>query len=139
MAATWFQIISHLEEYLSDNVEATVGQGFNRNETIPAPPAVRIYRSAETELEIWMRPKGTLEITMEIWEGNDDQDPRTANEALANLEEAVQAALINWPAQAMSDMKIKITDVRFGGISGDGENYRPQVCAFYKLIVKWAK
>lgn len=138
--AMWFVIMSHLETYLDSYTSATVSQGFARGETYPAVvPAVRLYRRGEPDLDIFTRAKGTLEITMEIWVGNDDASPKEGNEALAILEEEVRQALIKWYPQAMADLKIKITDISFSGIHGDSENYRPHAMATYGVRVKWAK
>lgn len=139
MAAMWFHLISHLEDYLRAHIPAKVEQGYSQNELLPEPPVVKVYRSREPDLDIWTRPKGGLLIALDIWENNDDPDPKVANQALANLEEKVQDVLKAWPTQAMVDLKMKITDVRFEDVSGDGENYRPQVAAFYKLRINWAK
>jgi|GEM_PF-6195872 len=138
--AFWFLVLSHLETYLAAKVAAAVGQGFSRGELVPSVvPAIRLYRRGEPDLDIWTRPNGTLEITMEIWAENQDPDPKKGNETLATLEEAVRQALITWPGQAMTDLKFKITDFKFAGINGDGENYRPRAMAIYGLIIKWAK
>jgi hypothetical protein len=139
MAAMWFVLLSHLEDYLQAHVSSKVEQGYSQNELLPEPPVVKVYRIREPDLDIWMRTKGTLIIALDIWENNDDPDPKVANEALATLEEQVQEALKTWPMQAMEDLKIKITDTKFDDVSGDGESYRPQVAAFYKLRINWAK
>ena len=135
----WFAVLCHLEEFLRQRVGVKVEQGYSQNEVLPEPPVVKVYRSREPGLEIWARPKGTLVLAMDIWENNDDPDPKAANQLLALLEEKVQEALKEWPKRAMADLKIRITDIGFDDISGDGENYRPQVAAFYKIRINWSK
>jgi hypothetical protein len=139
MAAMWFQILSHLESYLQEHVsESDIQQGFSRNERIPKPPAIRIYRVDEPDMDIWLRPKGSLTLTLEIWEGNDKQDPKAANQQLANREEEVQNALKVWVKKIESDLKLKVTKCHLSSL-GDGEQYRPQVAVFYRLTFDWAK
>ena len=135
----WLQILNHLETYLKDRVEARIEQGYSRNEVLPEPPVVKLYRSTESGVDIWTRPKGTLIIAMDLWEGSEGTEAKAANEALASLEELVQEALKTWPKQLATDLKMKITDVSFGDIAGDGENFRPQAAAFYKVIISWSK
>lgn len=138
--ALWFVLISHLETYLAAKTGAAVSQGFARGETYPAIcPAIRLYRRGEPDLDIWTRPKGTLEVTAEIWIKNEDPNPKKGNEALAVLEESARQALIAWAPQVAADLKIKIVDMSFAGVAGDGENYRPHAMAVYGLLIKWAK
>lgn len=140
MAAVWFALISHLEEHLAAKVAAKVSQGFARGETYPSVcPAIRLYRRGEPDLDIWIRPKGTLELIAELWVKNDDPDPKKANAALAALEETFQEALKLWPSRVMDELKLKITDAGFAGVSGDNENYRPHVMAIYGIRIKWVK
>lgn len=139
MAIAWFEILCHLEEYLRRKVSCRVEQGYSQDEVLPEPPVIKLYRFREPELDIWIRPKGSLIIAMDIWQDNADPNPKVANAALAELEEAVQAALKTWPKQAEADLRLRITGIDFADISGDGEGYRPQVAAFYKLQIRWAK
>ena len=138
--AMWFILLSHLEDFLAGILTAAVSQGFTRGENYPSVcPAIRLYRRGEPDLDVWSRPKGKLEIIAELWVKNDDPDPKVANQALAELEKAFQDALVLWPVQAGSDLKLKITDMNFSGVNGDNENYRPHAAAFYGLRINWAK
>lgn len=139
-AALWYLIISHMATYLGAKTGAAVSQGFARGEVYPSTcPAIRLYRRGEPDLDIWTRPKGTLELTIEVWVKNDDPDPKKGNEALATLEEAMRQALITWWPVAIADLGMKIVDMSYIGVAGDGENYRPHAMAVYGLQIKWAK
>ena len=139
MAAVWFQIISHLETALRDKIQdSDIQQGFSRNEKIPTPPAIRIYRAEEPDIELQLRPKGSVVLTLEIWEGSSEQNAKAANLQIANREEEVQTFLKAWIKQAEADLKIKIPRFHLSAL-GDGEQHRPQVAVFYKLSFDWSK
>lgn len=131
-------ILCHLEEYLRARVGATVAQGYNGSEGVPTEETVRIYRSEEREINLWMRGGGEMTFNVDVWHGNDDIDPKVANTLLAELESQVRAALKAWPEQAIKDLKLKL-DVPSLSVSGDNENYRPMCAAFYRVMVKWNK
>lgn len=134
----WFAILCHMEEYIRTRVTANVRQGYNSAEGIPEPQTIRVYRSDERDVNLWGRKNGTLSLTIDVWHGNDDPDPKVANQALAELEEELQAALETWPIDAAKDLKMKIIPT-IDSISGDGENYRPMCAAFYRITIKWNK
>jgi hypothetical protein len=136
--AAWFQILCHLQQHIASNVLAKVEQGYNRNEIMPEPRTIRLYRSDEGPLNLWMRKSGTLVIAIDVWEGNDDDSPKIANQCLAELEDSLQTALETWPIAAAKDLKMKI-DVAIPSVKGDGENYRPMCAAFYLVAVQWKK
>ena len=134
----WFAILCHIEEHVKSRVRAEVRQGYNNTDGVPDAETIRIYRSDERDVNLWVRKNGSVTFAVDVWHGNDDPDPRIANQALAELEEELQAALATWPDAAAKDLKMKIT-ITIDGVTGDGENYRPMCAAFYRITVKWNK
>lgn len=135
----WYEILCHLETFLAGRIaDVTVAQGYNSSEDVPSEATVRIYRSTEDGINLWMRRGSTVTFAIDLWHGNDSIIPKDANAALADLESRVQAALIYWPKQAMQDLKMKL-DIPSLTVASDGENYRPMCAAFYQMTVRWNK